>query len=152
MQGLRGRCASAAADPSLAPTFEPQAWTHPAAPTQPSILSNSMAASPASSAAAGGPPPSEPWSLPEFLRERVQLGRRLLVEDARYEGSTDLQVRRRSEAPPRGAALCRRALARCGPAMHVYRCPLCMLCLQTCAVFRRWLGVHSINQSPASAW
>lgn len=33
-----------------------------------------------------------PWELPEFLKERVERGRRLLAEREEYRGSADLQA------------------------------------------------------------
>lgn len=36
-----------------------------------------------------------PWQLDEFVRERLEKGRRLLAESEDFRGSTDLQVGRR---------------------------------------------------------
>ena len=36
-----------------------------------------------------------PWQLNEFVRERLEKGRRLLAESEDFRGSTDLQVGRR---------------------------------------------------------
>ena len=58
-----------------------------------------------STSTSSGEPHASARSLPEFVREKVERGRRLLAEDARYRGSADLQVRggrrrRRCRRPP----------------------------------------------------